>query len=99
MEVGRGARATLAGARLRDDRPERGRGKADGEGGPAAHLAPHRHVTAVVGAHVLDDGQPQASSASRSGPRSVDAVEPLEDPALLGFGNAVALVADDDLAP
>ena len=51
----------------------------------------------MVGADVLDDGQPEAGAAGGARAGGVDAVEPLEDASLLGLGDALALVADVDL--
>src|SRR5688572_19076590 len=52
------------------------------EGRAAVLLAPDRDIAAVVGADVLDDGQPEAGATRGARARGVDAVEALEDPVL-----------------
>src|SRR5664280_3128273 len=59
-----------------------------------ARLTPHRDLTPVVRADVLDDGQSQTGATGGPGARGVHAVEALKDPGLLALGDALALVGD-----
>ena len=64
---------------------------------PAAGLAPHGDLAAVVADGVLDDREAETGAAGRARPGRIDAVEALEDPLLLLLGDPDALVGHGDL--
>src|SRR5437879_2915503 len=69
----------------------------EGEGRAGARLAPQADVTAVVGRHVLDDGEAEPGAAGRPRPGRVGPEEPFEHPLLVLVRDADAPVGDRDL--
>ena len=72
------------------------RGQAHGERLAGARAAPQPHVAAVVGQHVLDDGEPEPRAPGGPGAGRVDAEEPLEHAGLmLRVGDTVEIAVTD----